>query len=421
MHKETGIGIQSPLFFVGVVENNNDPRKEGRIQVRAFGLHGRNTDIASEDLPWATLVANPASVGNFMLPPLNSFVVGFFLDGRDAQQPLILGLLPSLMHEPIDPNLNGWGNIDVENYELLAMGARPQDIGSHNIPNLARAELVEETYVAEREAARIRNISIAGTDETWEEPSSGYNAVYPFNRVLETAAGHVVEIDDTPGSERIHIRHKSGSYIQVDATGSKAQRTFGDNTDITDGDLKVLVEGKVSITVNGDAHTFIKGNKYETVEGDSTVQVRGNLNFDVGGALTQNVGDAVRTRAAKIALEANAENISLKAANRVDLDMEGDFGVQTEGTIAFSGKEFLVEAKDGEIVLTSDGDIHLSGENVRLDDVVYLNTGTAHAGSYPLDNEVAALDDIPEAVGKGTVFVGSTISKGATGIMGTDE
>ena len=33
-------GLKNPLFFIGVIENNEDPRLEGRVQVRAFGVHG---------------------------------------------------------------------------------------------------------------------------------------------------------------------------------------------------------------------------------------------------------------------------------------------------------------------------------------------------------------------------------------------
>ena len=38
-----GSGISNPFFFLGVVENNVDPTNEGKVQVRAFGVHGTNT------------------------------------------------------------------------------------------------------------------------------------------------------------------------------------------------------------------------------------------------------------------------------------------------------------------------------------------------------------------------------------------
>lgn len=36
--------------YLGIVEDPNDPRKEGRCKIKVFGIHD---DIATEDLPWA--------------------------------------------------------------------------------------------------------------------------------------------------------------------------------------------------------------------------------------------------------------------------------------------------------------------------------------------------------------------------------
>jgi hypothetical protein len=47
---DSGLGFVQPMFFVGVVEDRNDPRVEGRVRVRAFGVHGSNQDIPTEEL-----------------------------------------------------------------------------------------------------------------------------------------------------------------------------------------------------------------------------------------------------------------------------------------------------------------------------------------------------------------------------------
>lgn len=39
------------------------------------------------------------------------------------------------------------------------------------------------------------------------------------NKVYKSKAGHLVEIDNKDGAERIHIKHKSGSFILMDSTG----------------------------------------------------------------------------------------------------------------------------------------------------------------------------------------------------------
>ena len=86
-------GVSTPQFFIGVVENNVDKTMEGKVQIRAFGLHGTHEDIETQDLPWAVCAAGNYDPNN-PPPPLNSFVYGMFLDGRMAQHPMVLGLIP---------------------------------------------------------------------------------------------------------------------------------------------------------------------------------------------------------------------------------------------------------------------------------------------------------------------------------------
>ena len=52
---------------------------------------------------------------------------------------------------------------------------------------------------------------------------------YPFNHVYESESGHVFEIDDTSGGERLLRQHKSGTYEEIIASGDKTVKVFGDN------------------------------------------------------------------------------------------------------------------------------------------------------------------------------------------------
>jgi hypothetical protein len=42
----------------------------------------------------------------------------------------------------------------------------------------------------------------------------------PPKRAIRSASGHTVELDDTPGAERVLISHKADSFVSVDASGS---------------------------------------------------------------------------------------------------------------------------------------------------------------------------------------------------------
>ena len=49
------------------------------------------------------------------------------------------------------------------------------------------------------------------------EPEYPYAPRYPYNHVYESESdAHVIEIDDTPKNERIHERHKIGTYYEID-------------------------------------------------------------------------------------------------------------------------------------------------------------------------------------------------------------
>lgn len=89
------MGKNGFYWWIGVVEDRNDPLKLGRARVRIFGYHTSDqTVIPKEDLPWAmpiTPLNNPHGVKS---PEESSWVLGFFLDGSIGQQPIMLGVLP---------------------------------------------------------------------------------------------------------------------------------------------------------------------------------------------------------------------------------------------------------------------------------------------------------------------------------------
>jgi len=87
-------------WWIGVVEDRDDPEKIGRCRVRIFGYHTDSKDILStKDLPWAVPIqpitsAATSGIGSSPLGPVTgTWVVGFFLDGNDMQQPAMFGTI----------------------------------------------------------------------------------------------------------------------------------------------------------------------------------------------------------------------------------------------------------------------------------------------------------------------------------------
>ena len=91
------LGFDGFVWFIGVVESLDDPMKAGRCKVRIFGWHDGDTDKLSTDaMPWAyplVPVTHAQLLPNYRY---GDWVMGFFLDSRLGQQPIIFGVLPAV-------------------------------------------------------------------------------------------------------------------------------------------------------------------------------------------------------------------------------------------------------------------------------------------------------------------------------------
>ena len=354
-------GSGQPQFFIGIVENNVDESREGKIQVRAFGIHGTHSDIKTKDLPWA-LCASGSYDPNNPPPPLNSFVYGMFLDGRMAQHPLILGLIPGTDNTELNPVEVGYGVVAAKDGDLLGGAYAPRNFNAGGGPDkLATGEKLLETYLLAMGANRVHDQKIANTDETWAEPTPAYNAKYPYNKVIKTAR-HSIEIDDSPGAERIMIHHNSGAYIQIDAKGTVSEKATSDRYEVNIG-TKHESSGHSVVTINGNAHVYVKGSKTEEIEGDYRMLVHGNAEFGVGGQMNLNASDQVQLRGGDVKLEANAgimtafalKEIQFEARNQVNFVSKNIKNTALNTYDVFSTKA---------IKLSTPGDIHNTASNI---------------------------------------------------------
>jgi hypothetical protein len=91
------LGVNSFVWWVGIVEDRDDVLKLGRCRVRIFGWHTKNeSQLPKEDLPWAQPMYPVNSSKNYSSPMLGDWVVGFFLDGESGQSPVMMGVLPGI-------------------------------------------------------------------------------------------------------------------------------------------------------------------------------------------------------------------------------------------------------------------------------------------------------------------------------------
>lgn len=263
--KSQFMGLDGYVWFFATVVNRDDPAQLGRVQIRIFGLHSPDQNkIPDADLPWASPLQpiNSAATNGVGSAPLGlivgSIVHGFFLDGHDAQMPVI----------------------------THAIAGKPG--GQNDLPELA-----------------LGTQTLPKSDKVGPEPKSPFAAQYPYNKVTVSESGHVLEIDDTPGKERLHQWHRKGTYTEIDAEGNRVVKVVGDGFDVTVGDK--------SIYVGGNANLFVKGN--------INVVAYNDVNLSVSGSLNMAVAEDIRMKANNIYMEA-AKSIQALAGDYIALDAE---------------------------------------------------------------------------------------------------
>lgn len=277
------LGRNDFTWFMGVVEDRNDPVRLGRVRVRCYGWHTDDKDqIPTKHLPWAQVVQNvtSAAVSGKGTSPTGlvegSWVIGFFLDGDRAQEPIVMGSLAGIP-------------------EFLADTTK-----GFNDPNGVYPLYVDESDV--NKLARGTNSITKSPDSVTGEPASPYAAQYPKNHVYESESGHVVEIDDTANAERIHIYHKSGTFIEMHPNGDVVTHhkngfrtvTGNDKLHVT-GDLNIVADG--NITMDGKTINLNSGTKGAARIGDTsdTGDAGTGSHFDVNSAGTNKIETGSKT------------------------------------------------------------------------------------------------------------------------------
>lgn len=359
------MGATGFVWWHGVVEDRNDPLQLGRCRVRILGWHPESrSELKTEELPWAYPVqpitsAAMSGIGYAPVGPVEgTWIMGFFRDGENGQEPVMLGTLAGIPQSSSlfsngfsDPNKKyplGGAQLEADTATLAGTftthGLREPDTN-----RLARTDgatilgLLSQSHpVAVQKLTDIKipnfpgvpheglPVRTANSPATWDEPfSEAVNAQYPFNHVFESESGHIQEFDDTEGSERIHTFHKAGTFEEWYASGDAMRKVVGNDYEIILGDDDTLVKGNLNLTVkekarirvnglvdieavNDDVRVVIRqgnaevqvqqGNANVLVQGNLAVQVNGNMTEKIAGNYNIQVGGTYRLTAGQVTI-----------------------------------------------------------------------------------------------------------------------
>lgn len=277
------MGQQGFAWWFGVVEDTNDPLKLGRVRVRIFGYHTEDKSaLSTGDLPWAHPLQDltSASISGVGKSPTGllpgSHVFGFFRDGLNAQQPVVMFSVGGIPGATADKS-KGFND---------PSGVYPLEKDVPDTNRLATGNQTDKTIVEDKKNSVVGPVGVAwDPTETrrWNEPETPYKTIYPNNKVFATKSGMVEEWDDTPGKERHHTYHPSGSFEEVangwekDPDGTRVHKIKGNNYELIAGDDFIKINGKAEISIDGDCNVLI-GKGLPTIS-NVNIQVEGNVNL----------------------------------------------------------------------------------------------------------------------------------------------
>lgn len=293
--KKNFIGLEGFIWWIGVVEDRNDPEQLGRVRVRCFGWHTDQKELIPTDaLPWAHPVI-PVNNPNMYTPKEGDMVFGFFIDGNNAQNPAIMGVLPGKPENKpdyqrgfSDPRTD-FGSAPNKPDDPAEAYPKGKYLKEQTTNRLSRGK-ADSTVIATRKKNLKKNIVSAG-GVSWAEPPPAFNPKYPYNNALETESGHALEFDDTPGQERIHLAHRKGTFFEIDKDGNEVHKVVRDNYELVMGSDYVYINGKCSVTVGGDCN----------------IKVGGNMNVEVAGGINMSAGGDIRMKGKKVFVESTSD------------------------------------------------------------------------------------------------------------------
>jgi len=240
--------------YRGKVIANADPEQRGRciLQVDEVLGQGIYTEWAE---PEGVQAGPGGNVGKCDVPPTGVTVWVRFKDGN--------------VNRPIYSR-NGWS---------------PNPAAPYHLPNRA---LGKDQGVTKGDDSFTN-----ANDATINEPADPFAAVYPSNRAFQTESGHIIEYDDTPGNERIHIYHKSGSFQETHPDGTVVVRTVLQKYEIIIGDDNLHIKGTKNVTIEGDLNEYVKGNVHRKIDGNVTEDITGSYIKNVDKTNTTNANGQI--------------------------------------------------------------------------------------------------------------------------------
>jgi len=211
-----------------------------------------------------------------------------------------------------------------------------------------------------------KSIDLFGADvpnDTLQGTYNEYTQVYEFNYGENT-----IEFNSTPGNERIMLRHRTGSGVNIGPDGSIIVSGNGNRIDKAADYILEVANGQMTFT------------------GNLTLNVTGDLDINVGGEFNVKSSKKTEKIAGPSETEITGDDIKTVDGNQTNLVLGGGAHQYLEGlsTIVKGDSRYVVEgdhtdAISGVLTMTAEQEIILTSPeaNIAADNLsVFGDTGT---------------------------------------------
>ena len=226
--------------------------------------------------------------------------------------------------------------------------------------------------------------------EQWEEPKPYYAAKYPYNHVHQSESGHIIEIDDTPGNERLHRFHRAGTFEEIGPLGQRIMKVANENYHIVLNNSYERVEGTKYISCAGD---------FDIDCNVMTIKTKQPLILKGGGSSTVTMGQHV-------AIDGKTVNINAKT----NVNVKGK-------TLNFNVSDVSFEKIDGFSVDSPLGRVAFMGMGIELGSLGKVGiSGGTEIGMMATESIKQSITGLTSVPGSGLYVAETNVVKGDIGL-----
>ena len=240
-----------------------------------------------------------------------------------------------------------------------------------------RVNEVDTNRLAVNDATKqhpVVNLKRKRIDDLVGEPETQYASKYPYNHVKETESGHIVEFDDTPGHERIHEYHRSGTFYEVHPDGTKVTKIIGDDYEIVHQNKKLRVRGNLEVYCDGDTDLYVRGSLTGQVDENIDLHAGKNINIHAGKNMRFYANDSMEFTAQKELTATSVSKMTLQSLADMNINVEGNYltnikgysQVLSDGFITLNSQSKITVRTSSEIDIKAEGDLDFIGKGVDI-------------------------------------------------------